>query len=66
MGRIGGSRVWPGTVHRAFVAVAAIAAGTGGVSAQVTFGCLGSVPMIHGLDSYFLCEDAVPVSALAY
>ena len=28
--------------------------------------CIPSVPMLHGLDSYFACDDGGPVSALAY
>lgn len=66
MVQIGGSRAGHMTTRWALVALAVIAAGSGGASAQSSNPCPYSVPMFHGLDSYFQCADALPVAALAY
>ena len=66
MARIVASRMRLKAVLRVFVTLAAIAAGSGIAWAQYCLSCGGSVPMFHGLDSYFACADALPTSALGY
>ena len=55
-----------GATHWALAVVAALAAGMGQASAQGCVDCGRSVPMFHGLDSYFECADALPAAALAF
>src|SRR3989338_862134 len=66
MGQMRVSQASSRTIRWALVALAAITAGTGGASAQATFGCGGSVPMYHAFDSYFECADALQAAAFAY
>ncbi|MBI1950564.1 MAG: hypothetical protein HYS34_04290, partial [Acidobacteria bacterium] len=66
MGRIGVGRDRHGKGLRLLAALLTAAAAIGAASAQTDSPCPFSLPMFHGLDSYFQCADALPVAALAY
>lgn len=66
MGHIGVARDRHGRGRRVLVALLAATAAIGAASAQTGSPCPFSLPMFHGLDSYFQCADALSVAALAY
>ena len=66
MGQIDVARDRHGRGRRVLVALLTAAAAIGAAAAQTDSPCPFSIPMFHGLDSYFQCADARPVAALAY
>lgn len=66
MGHMGVAQARHGTTRWALAALLTAAADVGSASAQTGDRCQFSVPMFHGLDSYFECADALPVPSFAY